>query len=382
MVEILSIAIAVTLMTSVFICLKWRNIRCVGETPLSLMAFSAILFTSGLDVGLIMFPLVEFPVYAAEEAYSFTNPLAIEFGFWGFLVWAFYFLTTFYFCIIEPKVGLFQLRPIRWINNLVIIATCSFTAFLFLSYAPNYIEGITPLQKYSLVGFIILMAVWSSTEIRYLKILSLASSGLFLLLNVVMLLASGASINEYLGTLGNISGYIENIDRFLSPISDYHSWYLFWWFAWSIMIGQFVARFVGGLKVWQLMLALLVIPSIAIALWFATLYYYFANDIPVSWVLNAAMVMVGVLFVINSLDSLIRLYTDNLALGVDRVGRGKYVLGNWLLIASLVLLYQFTPLEIEWVGLIVIGLYLVIYTLLFRGRRELAESFSVEQDTI
>jgi choline-glycine betaine transporter len=382
MVEILSIAIAVTLITSVFICLKWRNSRCMGQTPLSLVAFSAILFTSGLDVGLIMFPLVEFPVYAAEEAYSFTNPLAIEFGFWGFLVWAFYFLTTFYFCIVEPKVGLFQLRPIRWINNLIVIATCAFTAFLFLSYAPNYINGITPLQKYSLVGFIILMAVWSSTEIRYLKILSLASSGLFLLLNIVMLLASGASINEYLGTLSNIAGYFENIHRFVSPISDYHGWYLFWWFAWSIMIGQFVARFVGGLKVWQLMAALLVIPSIAIALWFATLYYYFANGIPVNGVLNAAMVIVGVIFVINSLDSLIRLYTDNLALGVDRVGRGKYVLGNWLLIASLVLLYQFTPFEIEWVGLIVIGLYLVIYILLFKGRRELAERFSIEQKAI
>jgi len=382
MVEILSIAIAVTLITSVFICLKWRNSRCMGQTPLSLVAFSAILFTSGLDVGLIMFPLVEFSVYAAEEAYSFTNPLAIEFGFWGFLVWAFYFLTTFYFCIVEPKVGLFQLRPIRWINNLIVIATCAFTAFLFLSYAPNYINGITPLQKYSLVGFIILMAVWSSTEIRYLKILSLASSGLFLLLNIVMLLASGASINEYLGTLSNIAGYFENIHRFVSPISDYHGWYLFWWFAWSIMIGQFVARFVGGLKVWQLMAALLVIPSIAIALWFATLYYYFANGIPVNGVLNAAMVIVGVIFVINSLDSLIRLYTDNLALGVDRVGRGKYVLGNWLLIASLVLLYQFTPFEIEWVGLIVIGLYLVIYILLFKGRRELAERFSIEQKAI
>ena len=379
MVEILSIAIVVTLVTSVFICLKWRNLRCVGQTPLSLVAFSAILFTSGLDVGLIMFPLVEFPVYATEEAYSFTNPLAIEFGFWGFLVWAFYFLTTFYFCIVEPKVGLFQLRPIRWINNLVIIATCAFTAFLFLSYAPNYINGITPLQKYSLVGFIILMAVWSSTEIRYLKILSIASSGLFALLNIVMLFASGAPITEYLGTLSHIAGYFENIHRFVSPISEYHGWYLFWWFAWSIMIGQFVARFVGGLKVWQLMLALLVIPSIAIALWFATLYYYFANGIPVSWVLNAAMVIVGVIFVINSLDSLIRLYTDNLALGVKQVGRGKYVLGNWLLIASLVLLYQFTPFEIEWVGLIVIGLYLVISILLFKGRRELAENFSIEQ---
>ena len=382
MLEILSIAIAVTLITSVFICLKWRNLRCVGQTPLSLVAFSAILFTSGLDVGLIMFPLVEFPVYATEEAYSFTNPLAIEFGFWGFLVWAFYFLTTFYFCIVEPKVGLFQLRPIRWINNLVIIATCAFTAYLFLSYAPNYIKGITPLQKYSLVGFIILMAVWSSTEIRYLKILSLASSALFLTLNIAMLLGSGASIDQYLGTLGNVTGYFENIHRFLSPISDYHGWYLFWWFAWSIMIGQFVARFVGGLRVWQLMVALLVIPSIAIALWFATLYYYFANAIEVSSVLNAAMVIVGILFVINSLDSLIRLYTDNLALGVDRVGRGKYVLGNWLLIASLVLLYQFTPFEIEWVGLIVIGLYLVIYILLFKRRRELSEGFSSVNNVI
>ena len=382
MVEILSIAIAVTLITSVFICLKWRNLRCVGQTPLSLVAFSAILFTSGLDVGLIMFPLVEFPVYATEEAYSFTNPLAIEFGFWGFLVWAFYFLTTFYFCIVEPKVGLFQLRPIRWINNLVIIATCAFTAYLFLSYAPNYIKGITPLQKYSLVGFIILMAVWSSTEIRYLKILSLASSALFLTLNIAMLLGSGASIDQYLGTLGNVTGYFENIHRFLSPISDYHGWYLLWWFAWSIMIGQFVARFVGGLRVWQLMVALLVIPSIAIALWFATLYYYFANAIEVSSVLNAAMVIVGILFVINSLDSLIRLYTDSLALGVDRVGRGKYVLGNWLLIASLVLLYQFTPFEIEWVGLIVIGLYLAIYILLFKRRRELSERFSSVNNTI
>lgn len=382
MVEILSVAIAVTLMTSVFICLKWRNIRCVGDTPLSLVAFSAILFTSGLDVGLIMFPLVEFPIYAAEEAYSFTNPLAIEFGFWGFLVWAFYFLTTFYFCIVEPKVGLFQLGPIRWINNLIIIATCAFTAFLFLSYAPSYINGIRPLQQYSLVGFIILMAVWSSTEIRYLKILSLASSGLFLLLNIVMLLASGASINEYLGTLGNLAGYFENLHHFLSPVSDYHGWYLFWWFAWSIMIGQFVARFVGGLKVWQLMLALLVIPSIAIALWFTTLYYYFANGISVSWALNGAMVFVGVIFVINSLDSLIRLYTDNLAVGVQQVGRVKYLISNWLLIALLVLLYQFTPFEIEWVGMVVIGLYLVIYILLFKGRRELAKSFSGEQKVI
>ena len=374
MYEILSVAIAVTLATSVFICIRWRNLKCTGPTPLPLLAFSAILFTSGLDVGLIMFPLVEFPVYASEEQYSFTNPLAIEFGFWGFLVWAFYFLTTFYFCVIEPKVGLFQLKPIRWINNLIIIATCAFTAFLFLSYVPSYIDGISDLEKYSLVALIIGLAVFSSTHIRYVKILSLASSGLFLLLTLVMLGASGASPQDYLASASNLSGYFENMHRFISPISDYHGWYLFWWFAWSIMIGQFVARFVGGLKTWQLLLALLVIPSIAIGLWFSTLYYYFVNQIEVSGILRGAMVTLGVIFVINSLDSLIRLYTDNLGFDIHRLGHSKYIIGNCLLIGTLVLLYQFTPFKIEWVGLVVIGLYAAVYGLLFRRRKEFYSS--------
>ena len=375
MYEILPIAIAITLSTSVFICIKWRNIRCVGETPVSLLAFSAILFTSGLDVGLIMFPLVEFPVYVAEQAYSFTNPLAIEFGFWGFLVWAFYFLTTFYFCVVEPKIGLFQYRPIRWVNNLIIIATCAFTAYLFLSYAPSYIDGISSVQQYLLVGLIIFMAICSSTHVRYIKLLSLASSALFILLTLVMLGASGASVSAYVDTMSNLTGYFENIHRFLSPISDYHGWYLFWWFAWSIMIGQFVARFVCGLKTWQLLMALLVIPSVAIALWFSTLYYYFSNSIPVAGMLRWAMVILGIIFVINSLDSLIRLYTENLGFDVHRVGLKKYVMANFLLLGSLVLLYQLTPLKIEWVGLIVIGLYMVVYGLLFKNRSILRDKF-------
>ena len=374
MYTILSFAIAITLATSAFICIKWRDLTCTGPTPLSLLAFSAILFTSGLDVGLIMFPLVEFPVYAAEAQYSFTNPLAIEFGFWGFLVWAFYFLTTFYFCIVEPRVKLFEHRPIRWANNAIIIATCAFTAYLFLSYAPSYIEGISQSQQYLLVGLIILLAVFSSTDIAYVKILSLSSSLLFLLLILVMFSASGASAEEYLASMANIGGYFDNIHRFVSPISDYHGWYLFWWFAWSIMIGQFVARFVSGLKTWQLLLALLVIPSVAIALWFSVLYYYFSNDIAVTGILQGAMVVLGIIFVVNSLDSLIRLYTDNLGMGVNRLGRNKYIVGNWLLIVILVLLYQLTPLKIEWVGLLVIALYTAIYVLLYRRRSELNES--------
>ena len=247
---------------------------------------------------------------------------------------------------------------------------------MFLSYVPSYIEGISALQQYLLVGLIVLMAVFSSTDIRYVKILSLGSSALFLMLILAMLLDSGASMQGYLGSMANIEGYFSNLHRFASPISDYHGWYLFWWFAWSIMIGQFVSRFVSGLKTWQLMMALLVIPSIAIGLWFSVLYYYFSNEIEVAGILRTAMVALGTIFVINSLDSLIRLYTDNLSMTVNQLGRRKYILGNWLLMGILVLLYQLTPLKIEWVGLLVIGLYGVIYTLLFRRRELLGKIFS------
>ena len=372
MTMILSVAIIVTLLTSAFIVLKGRNIICKGEIPSSLFTFIAILFTSGLDVGLIMFPLSEFPTYSTEEAYQFTNPLAIEFGFWGGLVWGFYFLTTFYFCVIEPKVKLFQIPAVKVVNNIVVVATCAFTGFLFLSYLPTYVEGISDPARFGLVAAVVMLAIMSSTDIRYIAILSIASTWLFLLLIAcVMFGAEGLGLPELASTMSNIGGYFTNLDRFVLPISDYHEFYLFWWFSWSIMIGQFVARFVGGLKTWQLCLALLTIPSIPLALWFSVLYYYHSNALEVAEMMKLAMVTVGTIFVINSLDSLIRLYTSNMNITVERFGKAKYIMGNFVVMYGLVLLYQFTPFAIEWVGLLVIGLYAAIYMLLLKRQDEL-----------
>ena len=97
--------------------------------------------------------------------------------------------------------------------------------------------------------------------------------------------------------------------------------------------------------------------------------------------LRWAMVVLGIIFVINSLDSLIRLYTDNLGFNIKRLGLTQYVSGNFLLIGSLVLLYQLTPLKIEWVGLIVIGLYMAIYILIFKNRTKIRDSFILAKDS-
>ena len=365
---ILSTAIALTTLTSLLLVLRYGNTRIEGTTPMPLVTFLAVLFTSGLDVGLLMFPMVDFEIFASEADYAFANPLALEFGFWGFLVWGFYFLTTFYFCVVEPRLQLFQIPVIKLINNLTIIGTCAFTGYLFLHYLPGYIEGIPDAVRYGLVAGTVLVAVISSTQIRFVKALSLASSGLFFALIAGSFWASGMGVSGFTATVVELGDYFGQLPRFVFPINDYHAFYLFWWFAWSIMIGQFVSRFVSGFKAWQLLLLLLVVPSIPIALWFSVLYWYFANDISIAGLMSWAMMGVGILFVVNSLDSLTRLYTQNTGLTVERLGTGGYVALNWVILFALVLAFQFTPFKIEWVGLVVVGIYAAIYSLIFMRR--------------
>ena len=367
---ILSGAIIALLATTLLALLRWGNLRCTGSEPVGLFTFLAILFTSGLDMGLIIFPLTEFPTYAAEAQYQFSNPLAVEFGFWGFLIWAFYFITTFYFCVVEPRVKLFELRPVKLVNNLVIVSTCAFTAYLFLVNIAWYAPELGDTLAYVVVGGIILAAVYSSTDIRYLKLLSVGSTWLFFALILGMWWAADLGAGYFAGAAAKIgSGYFAELPGFILPLGDYHALYLFWWFAWSVMIGQFVSRFVGGLRTWQLLLALLVIPSIPLAVWFSVLYGYFDLGIEVSQFWKLSMLGVGVIFVINSVDSLVRLYTDNLGITVAKLGKVRFIALNVGLLMALVLLFKFTPFEIQWVGLVVIGLYAVTLGLLIYRHR-------------
>jgi choline-glycine betaine transporter len=365
---IISVAIIAILALSAFIVMRCPNMRLNGAMPTGVLTFAAILFTSGLDVGLIMFPLTEFPIYASEDVYGFTNPLAMSFGAWGFMVWASYFLTTFYFCAIEPHVRFFEIPVIKVIYNIVVIATCAFTGFLFFKYAPDYIPNLSEPLRYLLVAVIVLAAVLSSTNVKFIKWLSVSSSWLFYGLILAVFLAGGIGLSGLWRNLGLMAEYFPNMHRFATPISEYHQFYLYWWMAWSIMIGQFVSRFVGNLKIWQLLATLLILPSLTIALWFAVLYGVYEQGTEIGTGLKLAMVVVGILFVLNSLDSLTRLYTDNLNIGVERLGFMKYVALNWALIFGLVLLYRHTELKIEWVGLVVIALYVIIAALLWRKR--------------
>lgn len=281
---IISTAYAAVLLSAVFVIVRWGSVHCRGQTPVGIYTFVALLFTAGLDMGLVMLPLTEFPAYAADDAYGFTNPLAIEFGMWGPLVWMMYFLSAFYFVVLEPRLRIFEIALVKWVYNLTVIATCAFTCYLFLTALPSYIEGISMPARWAIVVAVIAASVYSSSNVSFMKWLAVTSTWMFVTLAVVALLAaayyySDIGISGLASNMGLLSDYFANLHRFVSPITEYHEFYLFWWFSWSIMIGQFVSMFAGGLRTWRLAVAMILLPSIPLAVWFAVLYIYFQQQI-------------------------------------------------------------------------------------------------------
>ena len=65
---------------------------------------------------------------------------------------------------------------------------------------------------------------------------------------------------------------------------------------------------------------------------------------------------------------------------VQRLGGPGYIGAHWGLLFGLILLYQFTPLKIEWIGLVVIGIYCAIYALTFIRREGLKPQVATQTD--
>jgi glycine betaine transporter len=376
MTLIIAVAYLSVLACAVLVLVKWPTLPCSGDTPVGLFTLVALLFTAGLDMGLVMLPLGEFPVYEDDPVYAFTNALAVEFGMWGPLVWLMYFVTTFYFVALEPRLKVFEITPVKWVYNLTVIATCAFTCYLFMVNLPGYAPDLPGWSIWALAMAVIAFAVVSSGNLAIMKWLAIVSSygfGMlaFTTLAVVAFAYSDVGLGPFFVNVGLLLDYFANLHRFATPISDYHEFYLFWWFAWSIMIGQFVARFVGGLPTWQLALAMVVLPAIPLGLWFCVLFIYHQNAIIIPVWLNWLMISVGIVFVINSLDSLIRLYAANLDWSRPRLGTPLYYSLHFLLQLVLVVAYFFTPFEIQWVGLVVVGIYGTTYVVIMRRMRRL-----------
>jgi hypothetical protein len=94
-------------------------------------------------------------------------------------------------------------------------------------------------------------------------------------------------------------------------------------------------------------------------------------------VLTAIIALSSTTFVANAMAGIMLHATKPFRPGdltAEVLGTGRYIAVNWVILFALVLAFQFTPFKIEWVGLVVIGIYTAIYSLVFLRRAALRSS--------
>jgi len=105
-------------------------------------------------------------------------------------------------------VKFFEIPLVKLINNLVIVATCAFTGALFLIYLPYYIpmigDGETVIPAFYVLTFLVIAAAaYSSTDIKFVKVLSVASTVLFFGLIALAWVSAGMGFGDFTASASN-----------------------------------------------------------------------------------------------------------------------------------------------------------------------------------
>lgn len=360
---LITFGILLFIVVGCLLCWQYRNVKLSGDTPSSPAVMIAVLFTSGLDGGFILLPLVEFPTYQQDANYAFLNPLAIELGFWGITAWFLYFVSTLYFLTIEPKLQLFRRPAVRFVNSLIVLTTCAFTLSLFLQLLPHYTAllaiNLSDTALFLILTLMIVFALLVSTKIKFMTKLSQVSVLIFFGLILVIGVQNQFSPQDAMNSLVNLGDYLKHFHHFILPFNDYHEFYLAWWLTWTVLLGQFVAKFVCKMSPFKLLLAMVLVPLIPTAIWFSVLYHHFTVQLASPAVITLIMLLLAILFVVNSLDFMVANYSETLSINQDRLGLKNFVIVNTSLLIFLSFLFKEKLLLIQWTALFVIFICVV-----------------------
>ncbi|WP_408008746.1 BCCT family transporter [Pseudalkalibacillus sp. A8] len=271
----------------------------------------AMLFSAGMGIGLLFFGV-------SEPISHFSNPpfgeggtsqaakIALQYTYlhWGFHAWAIYAVVALALAYYKFRKGLpglvsATLYPILGektkgpIGKLIDIAAVIATLFgvaasLGLGAAQingglTYLTGIPnniSIQFMIIVVVTLLFLISAATGIkRGIKYLSNANLGLaFILFAFFLFVAPTVFVLDLFTT--TFGGYIQNLAGLglrLAPFNEENatwlqSWTIFywaWWIAWAPFVGTFIARVSRGRTVREFITAVLIIPTLVCAFWFA-----------------------------------------------------------------------------------------------------------------
>ncbi|MET3507803.1 glycine betaine uptake BCCT transporter [Halalkalibacter oceani] len=294
---------------------KYGKIRLGKDTDrpeFSRPTWFAMLFSAGMGIGLLFYGVSEPVSHYATPPYGDGGTreaalLGLRYTYlhWGFHAWAIYAIVALalaYFKFRKDAPGLMSatLQPVLGdrvkggIGQVIDIVAVFATLFGVcaslglgsqqINAGLNYLLDV-PIQfsvQLLIIGIItVLFIVSASTGIKKgIKYLSNTNMILAIILLVTMVILGPTLflLNLFTHTLGT---YVQNLPQMglrLAPFDREQaewtqSWTIFywaWWISWSPFVGMFIARVSRGRTIREFVIAVLLLPTLVCAFWFAT----------------------------------------------------------------------------------------------------------------
>lgn len=276
----------------------------------STFAWISMLFAAGMGSGLMFWGVAEPLAHVAAPPITTDDARSLALGIsayhWGFHAWAIYAIATlvlayFRFCRgtdYRPGSALRAALPGR--VGEIAGDVADFTGVLAVAFgvAGTVGMGVMQLRSGLWVAFavdaggaaftvaivVLLVAAYTASAVtrieRGIKWLSNINVVVALGFMAALMLATGV-----LDRLGDAIAALASYARIIVPLSTMtgpwsaatdwvHGWtvsYLVWWIAWAPFVGVFVARISRGRTVRELMVAVILVPSLLSVVWFAAL---------------------------------------------------------------------------------------------------------------
>ena len=295
----------------------------LAKPDYSYLAWLSMLFAAGMGIGLMFFgvsePLTHFgtsfggtvvengvrtdwaPLGAAagDAAAAQRLGLAATIFHWALHPWAIYAILALGLALFSFNKGLpLTIRSVFYpllgeriwgwpghvIDILAVLATL-FGLATSLGYGAaqaaaglNHVFGIPLGETTQVVLVIAITALALGSVVAGLdagvKLLSEINMGLAVLL-LIFVVAVGPTVAILTGFFSNLGAYVQSLPALANPFGredlnfsqGWTAFYWAWWISWSPFVGMFIARVSRGRTVREFLISVLLVPSLACALW-------------------------------------------------------------------------------------------------------------------
>ncbi|RAJ10080.1 BCCT family transporter [Arenibacter echinorum] len=335
-----------------------------NEKPeFTIWAWTAMLYSAGMGAGILLRAVQE-PVFMQQNPPYFSDLpsdiLALEFTFyqWGFTAWAFYGLfamTIGYYLFIRKKKVLISSTIENILHNkaartgidVLTIMTTVFGLVAAIGLGTTQINGglihitssnfglATTLFLTTLISALAFYSAWKGVD-KGIQVLS--KINILITLAVLFFTFFQSDILKVVGnflyaTLHYIVDFIPmslaygSYDPGITFLTDWTFYYWAFWLAWAPFTGIFIARISKGRSLRQLLLGVLIIPSLGTFFWFSvfgtsafqliegwgsynnefngvfsSIFVFFGNY-PFATFLNITTILLLIGFLVTSVDS-------------------------------------------------------------------------------